>query len=124
MVGSDKFMDILDTYRERPILLYGDPDMDGLVSLLFMCQFCDMLELQYSYYVNDDRYHGFTIEHSKLKGYLVIAADFTITEAEAQALVDNDVCLLSTDHHECQAKFIEVSSPTARGVVLNNQYPL
>lgn len=123
MTGSDKFLEILDSYRDRPLLVYGDPDVDGLVSLLLMCQFCDMLGLRYSYYVNDDRYHGFTIEHSKLRGYLVLAADFTITEAEAQALVNNDVCLLSTDHHECQAKFIEVSSSTARGVVLNNQYP-
>lgn len=83
-----------------------------------------MLGLKYSYFVNDDRYHGFTIEHSKLKGYLVIAADFAITEAEAQALVDNDICLLSTDHHECQPRLIDVKSDTAEGIVVNNQYPL
>lgn len=82
-----------------------------------------MLGLKYSYYVNMDRYHGFTIEHSSLKGYLVIAADFTITEAEMQSLVDNDVCVLSTDHHECQPTFIDVSSATAEGIVINNQYP-
>lgn len=123
MRGSDRFLEILDRHRARPILLYGDPDADGLISLLLMCQFCDMLGLQYSYFVNDDRYHGFTIEHSKLKGYLVIAADFTITEKEMQALVDNDVCVLSTDHHECQSSFIDVRSQTAEGVVINNQYP-
>lgn len=123
MTGADRFLEILDKYRNRPILLYGDPDADGLISLLLMCQFCDMLELPYSYFVNDDRYHGFTIEHSKLRGYLVIAADFTITEKEMQALVDNDVCVLSTDHHECQSRFIDVHSATAEGVVLNNQYP-
>lgn len=97
--------------------------MDGLVSLLFMCQFCDMLGLKYTYFVNDDRYHGFTIKHDSIRGYLVIAADFTITEVEAQALVDNDICLLSTDHHECQSEFIDVASETAEGVVINNQYP-
>lgn len=123
MKGSDRFLEILEKYQTRPILLHGDPDVDGLISLLLMCQFCDMLGLKYSYFVNDDRYHGFTIEHSAIKGYLVIAADFTITEAEAQALVDNDICLLSTDHHECQSRFIDVSSDTAEGVVINNQYP-
>lgn len=123
MKGSDRFLEILEKYQTRPVLLYGDPDVDGLMSLLLMCQFCDMLGIKYSYFVNDDRYHGFTIEHSRLKGYLVIAADFTITEAEAQALVDNDVCLLSTDHHECQSRLIDVKSETAEGVVINNQYP-
>lgn len=123
MRGAGKFMEILETYQTRPLLLYGDPDVDGLISLLLMCQFCDMLGLKYSYFVNDDRYHGFAIEHDKLRGYLVMAADFTITQKEAEALVANDVCLLSTDHHECQAELIEVSSPTAQGVVINNQYP-
>lgn len=73
--------------------------------------------------MNDDRYHGFTVSHDSIKGYLVMAADFTITQAEAQAIVDNGICLLSTDHHECQNTLIDVHSDTAEGVVINNQYP-
>lgn len=123
MKGNDRFQEILDKNIERPILLYGDPDVDGLVSLLFMCQFCDKLGLKYSYYVNPNRKHGFLLDVEKIKGYMVIASDFTITESEMQNLVNNDVVILSTDHHECQSSFIDVHSDTAEGVVINNQYP-
>lgn len=83
-----------------------------------------MQGLKYSYYVNSDRFHGFQLSLSQLEGYLVIASDFTITENEAQAIVDNNIVLLSTDHHDVQDKFIHVfGNCGAEGVVINNQYP-
>ena len=123
LYGEARFKEILEKYKSRPVLLYGDPDTDGLVSLLLMCKFCDMLDIPYSYYVNENRYHGFTIDLDKLKGYLVIAADFAITEEEVKALVNNDVVLLSTDHHDIQPQFIDIVGDTAEGIVINNQYP-
>lgn len=54
---------------------------------------------------------------------MVIASDFTVTEPEVKAIVDNDIVLLSTDHHDIQDEFIDVVGETAEGVVLNNQYP-
>lgn len=53
---------------------------------------------------------------------LVIASDFTMTQAEVQALVDADVAVLSTDHHEVQQTFIDCQGK-AEGIVINNQYP-
>ena len=82
-----------------------------------------MLGLNYSYYVNENRYHGFAIPVEKLKGYLVISSDFTIQKNEVENLVNNDIVLLSTDHHECQNEFIDVKGETAEGIVINNQYP-
>lgn len=123
MTGADKFAELLEKYKKRPILLYGDPDPDGLFVLLLMCQFCNMLGLNYTYYVNTERYHGLQLKPSQLKGYLVIAGDFAITKKEMQELVDNDVVMLSTDHHETEREFIEVKSDTAEGIVINNQYP-
>lgn len=100
------------------------PDTDGLIALLLMCQFAEMQGLKYSYYVNSDRYHGFQLSLDQLQGYLVIASDFTITEDEAQAIVDNNIALLSTDHHDVQDEFIHVYGKCgAEGVVINNQYP-
>lgn len=81
-----------------------------------------MLGKKYSYYVNEFRYHGFQLPISSLRGYLVIAADFTITRDEVRALVNNDVVLLSTDHHEVTDSFIDIIGETAEGVVINNQY--
>lgn len=123
MKGAERFKAILQKYAERPILLYGDPDCDGLISLRFMCEFCNMLGLRYTYYVNEHRYHGFTIPFKQLQGYLVIAADFAITQREVEAMVQNDIVLLSTDHHEVQSEFIDVVGETAEGIVINNQYP-
>lgn len=81
-----------------------------------------MLGLKYSYYVNEERFHGLNISPKKLEGYLVIASDFTITQDEMQILVDNDVAVLSTDHHDCQKTFIDCTGK-AEGIVINNQYP-
>lgn len=123
MYGVERFKEIFDKYSDRPILLYGDPDVDGLMSLLLMCQFCDCLGKKYSFYVNENRYHGFELSPKRLSGYMVIASDFQISESEVQAIVDNDVVLLSTDHHDCQKTFIDVKGDTAEGIVINNQYP-
>lgn len=122
MFGVDQFKLIFEKYRSRPILLYGDPDVDGLISLLLMCQWCDLQGLRYEYHVNGDRYHGFLIEAEVLRGYMVIASDFSITEVELRDLVDHDVVVLSTDHHEVGSKFLVYSGETADGVVINNQY--
>lgn len=98
--------------------------VDGLISLLFLTQLCDMKGVKYSYYVNSHRYHGFTLDPATLNGYLVISADFTITESLMQQLVDNDVMIVSLDHHEIQDTLIDVSSSNgAEGIVINNQYP-
>lgn len=122
MFGVDQFKLIFEKYRSRPILLYGDPDVDGLISLLLMCEWCEVHGLEYKYYVNRDRHHGFLIDAEALRGYMVIAADFSITDMEIRDLVDHDVVVLSTDHHEIQSSFIYYSVGTAQGIVLNNQY--
>ena len=81
-----------------------------------------MQGLQYRYYVNDNRYHGLRLSPQQLKGYLLIAADFSISEQEVKDLVDNDVAVLSTDHHDIQNKAIDYTGSTAEGIVINNQY--
>lgn len=123
MFGADEFKRIFDRYSSRDIILYGDPDVDGLISLLLMCQFCDMLGLQYRYHVNEHRYHGFDLPVGLVRGKLVIAADFSISKEELESLVDDDVVLLSTDHHEIGGSFVSHKSATAEGIIINNQYP-
>ena len=98
--------------------------VDGLISLLFLTQLCELMGVKYSYYVNNHRYHGFTQDPAALSGYFVISADFAITQEFMQTLVDYDVMIASFDHHEIQSSFIEVKgSSGAEGVVINNQYP-
>lgn len=123
MKGAERFVEILDKYNDRPKLLYGDPDTDGLFALRLMCEFAEMRGFKYSYYVNERRYHGFALDPRKLNGYLVIASDFSITKGELEQLVKNNVVVLSTDHHEIEDKtFIDIVGDTAEGIIINNQY--
>lgn len=93
--------------------------------MLLACQLLDSWGYRYSYYINSDRQHGFTIQPSALKGYFVIAVDFDIPKDVMQGLVDNDVAVLSLDHHKIQDEYIHCTSSKyeAEGIVLNNQYP-
>ena len=73
--------------------------------------------------MNKRREHGFKLPLSSLTGYLMIAVDFDIDSETAQALVDNDCCFISLDHHDIQDELIHVKSNTAEGIIINNQYP-
>lgn len=125
MYGSEKAYEILQNAikQEKKIMLIGDPDVDGLMSLKMMCDYMDYLGLSYTYYVNDNRVHGFTLDSSLLSGYLVICADFSIDRKTLKTIVDNGVDVISTDHHEVEDTFIEYDNGKNKGVVLNNQYP-
>lgn len=120
--GKERFKELLEINKHRDVLLYGDPDVDGVVSLRLMVDLCRMLDIEYSYYINDKRRHGFTINPHLLRGKLVLASDFTITQAEVEDIVKHDVILLSTDHHKVQKDFIHCRG-IGEGLVLNNQYP-
>lgn len=93
--------------------------------MLLACQFLDMRGKAYSYYINSNRHHGFTLDPRVLSGYFVIAVDFDIPEGLMQTLVDNDIAVLSLDHHNIQDTFIHCISSVsnAEGIVINNQYP-
>lgn len=93
--------------------------------MLLACQLLDSWNYKYSYFVNSKRHHGFTIQPSALSGYFVIAVDFDIPADIMQGLVDNDVAVLSLDHHKIQDEFLHCTSSNndAEGIVINNQYP-
>lgn len=125
MFGVELVKEFIEKFKNRRILVYFDPDVDGLFSGYFVCELLQRLGLQYTYYVNSKRQHGFTLQPSAVKGFFVIAVDFGISSSLVASLVQNDVALLSLDHHDIQKDFIYYKSATtdAEGVVLNNQYP-
>lgn len=120
MRGVFKVKEILEkgVSQGRPILLYGDPDVDGLMSLKLMCDLCSMLGLEYDYYINGNRHHGLSLSTEQLRGYLVIMADFSVSREEIQQLIASDVYTIVLDHHEINDDFIEYEN----AVVINNQY--
>lgn len=124
MFGTDIALKVFkNNINDRPVLIYGDPDPDGLFSLWLVTQLLEKLEVKYTYFVNEKRLHGLTLLPSTLKGYFVIAVDFQIRVDEINALVKNNVSLLNLDHHDLKDDFIYITGENgAEAVVLNNQY--
>lgn len=125
MTHLDELKRVFEKFKSRPLLIYGDPDVDGLMSMLLACQFLDSQRCEYSYFVNSDRHHGFTLQPSALSGYFIIAVDFDIPQDIMQGLVDNNIAVICLDHHKVQDEFIHCISSKydAEGIVINNQYP-
>lgn len=123
--GLDLAKKIYESSKRRPVLVYGDPDVDGLIAMSLVCQFLHLQEVEYTYYVNKNREHGFTLKPSVLRGYLVIAVDFDISREIMRSLVEAGVTVLSFDHHTIGEKFVCERSSNGKdiGLVLNNQYP-
>lgn len=116
-------LDIFNKYKDRPILVYFDPDVDGLVSGLFISRALAKIGVQTSYYINKNREHGFKLNASSLRGYLVIAVDFEVSREEMINLVSNGVSIIVLDHHEVEENLIHIKSATDEAVMINNQYP-
>ena len=119
--GTEKAGDIIERgLREgRKVLLYGDPDVDGLMSLKLMCDLFDMKGVSYTYHVNDNREHGFQItDLDSLADTLIVAADFAMLRDEIVALNNHNVYIVSIDHHDIDDTMVEYEN----GVIINNQY--
>lgn len=123
MFGEDIAWNIIQNNKERPVLVYYDADVDGILAGFIASKWLDTQGIKYQYYINSNRSHGFQLEAGKLKGYLVIAVDFDIPVEKVQELVVNNVCLVSLDHHKIQDEFVWYKNETAEACILNNQYP-
>lgn len=124
MTHLEDLTELMEKFINRPILVYGDPDVDGVMSMLLICQYLDMRGYSYSYYINSDRRHGFDLDPVALSGYFIIAVDFGVSREFMQRLVDNNVSIICLDHHKIEDDYIRVSSgySDAEGILLNNQY--
>lgn len=118
--GAEKVKELIERgiSEGRKVIAIGDPDVDGIFSLKLMCDLLNMLGVTYSYYINSNRVHGFTLSPEALRGYLVIMADFAISRQCVEDLIKNDCLVVSLDHHKIKDTFIEYDN----GVVVNNQY--
>ena len=123
MFGVNEAKILFEKYKDRPILVYGDPDADGLFAMLLVCQYLEMKGLTYSYYVNENRQHGFFLNPEKVKGYLVIAVDFDLIE-ELDDVINSGAVVICFDHHDiCEEPVIRYKDDELVAVVVNNQYP-
>lgn len=114
--------------EERPpVLVYGDPDIDGLVSMRELLNFLikELEDDSIPYYCNTNRSHGFTLPLEKVKGYYIFGVDFAVDRTKMEEIVNSGVTLIQVDHHECEELFVESKNEElgSFGLMVNNQYP-
>lgn len=107
---------------QDPILVYGDPDVDGMIAMLLVVRYITQYGKRYSWFVNTNREHGWTLEYDRVRNKDIIAVDFIITRKQISDLVDLGCNILSMDHHENEDTLIQVQKGNKKGVVINNQY--
>lgn len=110
--------------KEKKVLVYFDPDIDGLISGYFVCKFLKMIGFDFVWYINKNRGHGFQIPIESLSGMNIIAVDFLITSEELINIVDGGNNIVSMDHHVNEGKYRawENTEQGSKGVIINNQY--
>lgn len=122
-VGLDIARRILDKSVSGKILVYIDPDPDGLVAGYFIVQALNILGKQYYVYVNPNRGHGFLLKGSDVSGLTVINGDFLVTRDQVEEIVQSGGSILSMDHHDCAtSELIHSVHGSDEGVVINNHY--
>ena len=119
--GTDYAKKYFEKLKEKQnrVLVYFDPDIDGLISRFLVCRYLNRLGIGFSWKLNSNREHGFKIPYEKLKDLDIIAVDFQISEAEVKNILQTGCNILNMDHHENGDKFIAIGYKGKIGVVIN-----
>lgn len=119
--GSDYAKKVIE--EGSNYLVYGDPDIDGMIAAYLVCAYLRKRGITFDYYINPNRKHGFTLPIDRLRGKTIIAVDFAMSEQEIQDVVDADNDIVLIDHHHTDSKsLIKYENGKRRGIVINNQY--
>ena len=84
--GTSGLKAVLNSYKD--IIVYFDPDVDGMIAGYFACKYLAMNGKKFRWYVNSDRQHDWSLPLEKCKGKDIIAVDFKIPREIIKELVD------------------------------------
>lgn len=121
--GTKGLKSVIDGFQN--IIVYFDPDVDGMIAGYLVCKYLSMNGKQFHWYVNSDRKHDWSLPMEKCKGKDIIAVDFKIPRDIVKELVSIGCNLVSMDHHVNEPELIYYRSSSRKniGIVINNQYP-
>jgi len=131
--GVDVAERIMKNAKSGKILVYFDPDWDGLVAGLFIIKVLAKHRKRFTWFVNSNRQHGFKLTIGDLQrmagsrdvsGWTVMNGDFSVSRDKVRELVEAGVSIMSLDHHEVEERELihELGKDGAEGIVCNNQY--
>lgn len=125
-VGLVKVINILK--KSNKYIVYYDPDIDGLVSGSLAQRFLLAGGYTSKRYINQNRGHGFKMsdaEIESIKGYTLIAVDFSMGQEDFEKLTAKGVNVICIDHHHVD----DVGKPLyvrhkngCEAILINNQY--
>lgn len=122
-MGSEYIKDFFENrFKGKEVLVYFDPDVDGLIAGYFACVSLAKRGIKFNWYINSNREHGFFIPDKSIKGKDIFCVDFLISKEKLESLVNLGCNVLSIDHHDNGEDFIEYESNGKKGIVINNQF--
>lgn len=106
------------------IIVYFDPDVDGVIAGLLVCKYLSLHGKKFQWYINSHRSHDWSLSMKSISGKDVIAVDFLISAELVTEICNAGANLISMDHHENCKEFISYENGMGKkGIVINNQYP-
>lgn len=121
--GLDIALDLIDKADKPKVLVYFDPDVDGLFAGKMLVDLLADKGIKPKTYINPNRSHGFNLDLvPKLRGWTVLNGDFTISESEIKQMVQGGVNVVSLDHHDNGDHLIHYKHKGHEGVVINNMF--
>ena len=118
--GSDTAREIIECGSNY--LVYGDPDIDGMVAAYLVCAYLRKKGKTFDYYINGNRNHGFYLPLEKIRGKTIIAVDFSMTSDEVSYVVNAGANIVLMDHHNIDDDYVDYTNGENRGIIINNQY--
>lgn len=109
------------------VLVYGDPDIDGLVSAKFYADYLDTKGIPYKVHVNSQRQHGFLLDPNRLNCDFILSGDFQVSVDTFKKVVDKGITWLCTDHHpssnDFEGEFFEYRGSVMMNPLYGSQAP-
>ena len=93
---------MLNSYWAKKMLVYYDPDPDGIFSGHAVHEFLNRYNKPHEAYINKNRGHGVLFDLEKYKGYFIINVDSGVSWEKLKEIVDSGITIVSIDHHEIE----------------------
>lgn len=119
--GTETARKIIDSFKDE-IIVYFDPDVDGMVAGYLVCRYLQSIGKKFTWYVNSNREHNWSLPMEKVKGKSVIAVDFLIPPSTVNNLIKANCSMVSMDHHVNIPTLIYSELGPTKCIVINNQY--
>lgn len=107
---------------DAPVVVYLDPDVDGLIAGKLWVDYLDSHGIPYETYMNSRREHGFLVPADRFEGRVILSGDFSVSFNTLRLITaQKGTRWLHTDHHNSNEQSL-YRSPDNTVISLNPHY--